>query len=73
MAIYVSFVTAPYAAPGTEIAMLLLYNGLEHALPTVLWNNSFHSIDSVSFWRLKSVVAVSLSIGACSILVGCGY
>jgi hypothetical protein len=28
MAIYVSFVTAPYAAPGTEMAMLLLYNGL---------------------------------------------
>jgi hypothetical protein len=32
MAIYVSFVTAPYAAPGTEMAMLLLYNGLK--LPT---------------------------------------
>jgi hypothetical protein len=28
MAINVSFVTAPYAAPGTEMAMLLLYNGL---------------------------------------------
>jgi hypothetical protein len=28
MAIYIYFVTAPYADPGTEMAMLLFYNGL---------------------------------------------
>jgi hypothetical protein len=28
LATYIYFVTAPYAAPGTEIAMLLFYNGL---------------------------------------------
>ena len=28
MATYSYFVTPPYAAPGTEIAMLLFYNGL---------------------------------------------
>ena len=28
MAIYIYFVTAPYVAPGTEMAMLLFYNGL---------------------------------------------
>ena len=28
MVIYIYFVTAPYAAPGAEMAMLLFYNGL---------------------------------------------
>jgi hypothetical protein len=29
MAIYIYFVTAPYAAPGTWMAMLFFYSGLE--------------------------------------------
>jgi hypothetical protein len=28
MAIYLDFVTAPYAAPGTKMAMLFFYSGL---------------------------------------------
>jgi hypothetical protein len=47
MAIYVSFVTAPYAAPGTEMAMLLLYNGLpchsgDKGLPGQNGHNAAH-------------------------------
>jgi hypothetical protein len=32
MAIYIYFVTAPYATPGTEMVMLLFYNGLAESV-----------------------------------------